>query len=107
MNENVVKFFEIYNADEALRQRLLDAEANYPGSIEIRENVVEEVLLPVAKEMGFEFTVMDLFVYESRLKNEMHQDEEIDPDAEDDETTFWLVDHGWTNAESKFCGDKE
>ena len=52
MNENVVKFFELYDNDEALRKRIEDAEAAYPGSLEIRDAVIEAVLLPVAKELG-------------------------------------------------------
>ena len=49
MNENVVKFFELYDSDEALRKRIEDAEASYPGSLEIREALAEAVLLPVAE----------------------------------------------------------
>ena len=40
MNENVIKFFELYDADEALRRRVDEAEANYPGSLELREAVI-------------------------------------------------------------------
>ena len=39
MYENVEKFFAIYDADPALRERLCQAEAAYPGSLEIREAV--------------------------------------------------------------------
>ena len=52
MNENVIKFFELYDADEALRRRVDEAEANYPGSLELREAVCEAVLLPIAAELG-------------------------------------------------------
>ena len=31
MNENVEKFFALYTRDEALRRRVLDAEAMYPA----------------------------------------------------------------------------
>ena len=43
MRENVGKFFERYAEDEALRGRIAEAQANYPGSLEIREAVVEDV----------------------------------------------------------------
>ena len=59
MNENVVKFFELYDNDEALRKRIEDAEAAYPGSLEIRDAVIEAVLLPVAKELGLPFTLRE------------------------------------------------
>ena len=45
MNDNVIRFFERYDAEPALRARVEEAEAAYPGSLEIREAVVEAVLL--------------------------------------------------------------
>ncbi len=68
MIENAEKFFELYARDEALRRRVLDAEAMYPGSLEIREAVVEDVLLPVAAELGLPFSLQDLRAYETRHK---------------------------------------
>ena len=41
MNDNVNKFFALYDSDPALRERLAQAEAAYPGSLEIREAVAE------------------------------------------------------------------
>lgn len=93
MIENAVKFFEIYNSDEALRQRVSEAEANYPGSLEIREAVVEDVLLPIAEEIGLPFTVKDLRAYETRVKMSFLKDEP--DDGENEEHVFWLLDHGW------------
>lgn len=109
ININVYKFFEIYNSDEALRERIRIAEENYPGSLELREALAEDILLPVAEEMGLPFSIMDLFVYESRLKNSRQVDEEIPEGAEprpEEEYRYWLVDRGWKNDEASFCGDK-
>lgn len=109
INVNVTKFFEIYNSDEALRERLRIAEENYPGSLELREALVEDILLPVAEEMGLPFSIMDLFVYESRLKMSRQEDVELPEDAQplpEEQCRYWLVDRGWKNDESKFCGDK-
>ncbi len=39
MNENVTKFFERYEADAALRDKVAAAEAAYPGSVELRKTV--------------------------------------------------------------------
>lgn len=55
LNVNVCKFFEIYDSDEALRERIRMAEENYPGSLELREALVEDILLPVAEELGLPF----------------------------------------------------
>ncbi len=99
MVEQAQAFFERYAADEALRERLRQAEQNYPGSLEIREAVVEDVLLPAARELGFDFTLEELRTYETRVKLRgarpdlpIEEDEEID----DDPKRFWLLDHGWT-----------
>ena len=62
-----------------------------------REAVVEELLLPLAKEAGFSFTVEDLRSYETAVYLDKHRDEEQDPDAPDDDTVFFLLDRGWTN----------
>ena len=61
INLNVVKFLKQYDSDPELRRKVADAEAAYPGSLEIREAVVEDVLIPIAEEMGLGFTLMDLY----------------------------------------------
>ena len=99
MNENVARFFAIYDSDPALRQRLKDAEDSYPGSLEIRESVVTDVLLPVAEEMGLPFTVRDLNIYEALKFNERHPDREMTPeelDSDDDDYYYWLNGRGWS-----------
>lgn len=97
MIENVIKFFELYNSDEDLRKRVLDAEAMYPGSLEIREAVVQEVLLPIAKDIGLEFDISDLRKYETRLKMSKvtMNDEEWLAMADDGGAAYWLLDRGW------------
>ena len=99
MIEQAEAFFERYAADAALRERLRQAEESYPGSLEIREAVVEDVLLPFARELGYEFTLEELRTFETRVKLRnarpdlpIPEDEEID----DDPHRFWLLDHGWT-----------
>ena len=94
---NVERFFERYNSEEALRRRVAEAEAAYPGSLEVRESVVEAVLLPVAEELGLPFTVKDLRGYELKLKLKNARPDE--PFAEDEEIeeqpSYWLLDRGW------------
>ena len=95
MRENVGKFFERYAEDEALRRRIAEAQNNYPGSLEIREAVVEAVLLPEAAALGLDFTVQELRAYETRKKLEASRDGAIS-DTDEDFEGYWLLDRGWT-----------
>ena len=103
---NVDKFFEIYDADPALQARVQQAMDSYPGSLEIRDVMTEHVLLPVAEELGLPFTLKELRNYELLKWGRQHQDRELtDEDmAADYETTYWLLDRGWSNDEAAFCG---
>ena len=97
-NSDVVsQFMALYQSDPDLQEKFAQAEAAYPGSLDIREAVVEEILLPLAKEAGFSFTVEDLRSYETAVYLDKHRDEEQDPDAPDDDTIFFLLDRGRTN----------
>lgn len=111
MNENVRKFFELYNADPELQKRVRDAEAMYPGSLELREPLVEDVLLPVAKELGLPFSVKELQKYELEIFASRHRDVELGEDelaaSAADEDEFWLINRGWSNDEARFCGDTQ
>ena len=95
MRENVGKFFERYAEDEALRARIAEAQANYPGSLEIREAVVEAILLPEAAALGLDFTVQELRAYETRKKLEASRDGAVS-DTDEDFEGYWLLDRGWT-----------
>ena len=99
MVERAEAFFERVAADEALREQLRLAEESYPGSLEIREAVAEDVLIPFARELGYDFTLEELRAYETRrkLKNArpdlpVEENEEI----EEEPMRYWLLDHGWT-----------
>ena len=106
MTENVSKFFEKYESDPALRTRVEEAVACYPGSLEIRESLVEAVLLPIAEELGLPFTVAELRAYETRKKlSRIKPDVPIEEGEEDDDADFegyWLLDRGWEHDESVF-----
>lgn len=103
MVENVRKFFEIYDSDPALRERIRQDVAMYPGSLEIREALVQDVLVPAAAEMGFDFSVHELRAYETKKKLDRSQGAIPDDDFEG----YWLLERGWTNDESAFCGEKK
>ena len=99
MIENVEKFFSRYDEDAALRARVDEAEACYPGSLEIREAVAEYVLLPIAEELGLPFTVQELRAYETRMKLRRIKPERIPEEGEEIEepARYWLLDYGWEN----------
>ncbi len=106
MKENADIFFERYETDQALRARVQQAVNEYPGSLEVRESLVEAVLLPVAEELGLPFTLQELRAYETRKKlSRVKPDVPIEEGEEDEDANFegyWLLDRGWENDESVF-----
>jgi hypothetical protein len=106
MTDNAEKFIQKLESDSALRARVEDAVACYPGSLEIRESLVEAVLLPIAAELGLPFTVQELRSYETRKKlSRIKPDVPIEEGDEDEDADFegyWLLDRGWENDESIF-----
>lgn len=105
MNINVIKFMDRYKKEEELREKVQHNMDLYPGSLDIRDALVEAVLLPVAEELGMPFTVEDLKNYETLHRAEQHKDVELSEDdlaAEDDDTFYWLIDCGWDNDQSRF-----
>ena len=99
MIEQAKAFFERYAADAALREQLRLAEESYPGSLEIREAVVEDVLLPIADELGLPFTLGDLRAFETKhkLKNAPKPDAPIEEgEPIEDPVDYWLLDKGWS-----------
>ncbi len=96
MLDNAVTFFERYKTDEPLRERVKEAIDAYPGSLEIREALVEATLLPIARELGLDFTVDELRAYETRIKmSRLNKSDEEYFAAIEDEEGFWLLDNGW------------
>ena len=63
--------------------------------------MVEAVLLPIAAELDLPFTVGELRAYETKMKRERQAKEEVG------EFSYWLLDHGWSNDEARFCGENE
>lgn len=96
MIENAETFFARYKDDEALRAKVQAAMDAYPGSFEIREPLVEHVLLPIARELGLDFTVAELRAYETRRKmSHLNKTDEEYFAMIEDEEGFWLLDNGW------------
>lgn len=105
MNINVIEFFRRYSCDPVLQQRVQDAEDMYPGSLELREAVVEAVLLPIAAELGLPFTVDDLKAYELMVRQELRAEDESADMRWDNEAAYWLIEHGWNSDEASFCNN--
>ena len=94
---NAEAFILRYEAEPALQAKVEAALACYPGSLELRESVVEHVLLPIAEEEGLPFTVQELRAYETRKKlQNMKPDVEVEEGTPVEEpVTYWLLDSGW------------
>ena len=94
---NVEQFFKLYDADPDLQKKVEDALACYPGSLELRESVVEYVLLPIAEDAGLPFTLQELRAYETRKKLENRKPDVAVEEGEpiEDQPTYWLLDRGW------------
>ena len=97
MIENAETFFARYAEDEELRRRVLEAEAAYPGSLEIRDAVAEAVLLPIAAELGLPFDLKELRAYETRVKLRNAKPDVPVEEGEpiEDPISYWLLDRGW------------
>ena len=99
MTENVARFFARYDAEPALRARVEDALAIYPGSLEVRESVAQAVLLPTAEAEGLPFSLQELRAYETKkMLSRIKPDVPIEEGAADEDEDFegyWLLERGW------------
>ena len=68
--ENIKLFKEALQKDSALQAKLKEKEAAYSGDKEDRVKIVEEILLPLATECGFSFTVEELKAEEEAQQKE-------------------------------------
>ena len=57
--EQVKAFFDKAKEDSALAQKLKDAQAAYTGDKSDKDAAIAAVVIPVAAEAGFNFTVAD------------------------------------------------
>lgn len=76
---NVKLFYEALRNEAALRAKLQEKEAAYAGDKSDREAMVAEILIPIAEEAGYSFTIEELKEYEGSYTsgNELN-DEEIE-----------------------------
>lgn len=71
--ENVGKFYKAITDDENLKAKISEAFEPYTGkeiSLEERASLAEKLVLPIAAEQGFDFTLEELRQYEAELSQE-------------------------------------
>ncbi len=69
--ENVKKFYEAVSQDEALKQKFVELSQKYQGQQMDKEKmklITEEEVLPIAKEMGYSFTMDDFNSYGKEIQ---------------------------------------
>ena len=69
--ENVKKFYEEVSKDEALKQKFVELSKKYQGQQMDEDKamaITEQEMLPLAKQMGYSFTMDDLKVYGEEMK---------------------------------------
>ena len=74
--ENVKKFYEKLESSKELQEKLVKAQESYTGDKADKEAVLETVLLPIAKEAGYDFTAQELKAAEKELAVEKGISEE-------------------------------
>ena len=94
---NAEKFFHLLKGDTTVQKKLSEGLDAYPGSLEVREAVAENILLPVAEEYGLPFSLEELrtFETEKKLRNLKEDLPVEDGEPIEDEEEYWLLDRGW------------
>jgi len=75
--ENVKAFYKELEANQELQKKIAAADAAYNGDTGDKKAVVEAIVLPIAKESGFDFTAEQLIDYVKQIM----LDGEISEDA--------------------------
>ena len=69
--ENVKKFYEVLSQDKEIQQKFIDLNQKYQGQ-QMDEakgmSIFEQEALPLAKQLGYEFTIDDLKSYGEEMK---------------------------------------
>ena len=81
--ENVKKFYEALVQDKMIQQRFNELNQKYQGvtvDATKADAILEQDLLPLAKELGYEFTLTEIKAYGEEMK-QAHMDGDLS-DAE-------------------------
>ena len=69
--ENAKKFYEAISQDDSLKQKFVELSQKYQGQPMDEANmklITEEKVLPMAKQMGYSFSMDDLKAYGEEMK---------------------------------------
>ena len=69
--ENVKKFYEAVSQDEKAKQRFNELNQKYQGvamNAARMDAILEQELLPLAKELGYEFTLTEIKAYGAEVQ---------------------------------------
>ena len=55
--ENVKKFYEEFTANKELQEKFIEVQKGYEAKEKREEEILEDIVLPIAKEAGYEFTM--------------------------------------------------
>ena len=73
--KQVKAFFDKVKSNEALAQKLKDAQAAFNGDTSDKDAAIAAVVIPVAKSAGFNFTVEDFNAAFDKGEGEASEDE--------------------------------
>ena len=73
--EQVKAFMSKVKEDSALAQKIKDAQAAYKGDTSDKEAAIAAVVIPIAAEAGFKFTVEDFKAASDKGEGEASEDE--------------------------------
>ena len=73
--DQVKAFFEKSKDDEALAQKIKDAQAAYKGDKSDKDTAIAATVIPIAAEAGFNFTVADFKAAFDKGEGEASEDE--------------------------------
>ena len=74
--ENVKKFLEELSTNKELQEKFMEAQKGYEAEGKGEEEIFEDIVLPIAKEAGFEFTVSEYHIVQREAMAEKGISEE-------------------------------
>lgn len=104
--ENVKMFYEAVSKDEDLKQKFVELSQKYQGQPmdEAKAtSLMEQEALPLAKQMGYSFTMHDLKTYEQDMKQAKNGCEVSDEEMQavvGGHMMCWMIGNGTTGG---FC----
>ena len=74
--ENVKKFLEELSANKELQEKFMAAQKGYEAEGKGEEDIFSDIVLPIAKEVGYEFTVSEYHIVQREAMAEKGISEE-------------------------------